>query len=225
MVKAVFIDVDNTLLDFIPCSISAMRTCFEEFSLPFTDKTYPTFTSVNTPLWESLERGEIVREDIFRTRWNTIFAKLGLQADGLAFEKRFLALLSISAIPVEGAVELLSYLHKKFTVCIASNSMYEHQRGRLELAGMAPYIDHLFVSEQIGFDKPSKAFFDGCLAQLPSIRPEETIMIGDSLTADVAGGINSNIPTIWFNHDHIAVPHGCGATYIVNSLSEITAIL
>lgn len=225
MVKVVFIDIDNTLLDFILCSKASIKACFAEFSLPYTESVYDVFASVNTPLWESLERGEITRENIFRTRWGIIFEKLGLSCDPHAMEARFLSALSSAAEPVEGAMELLSYLHKKYTVCAASNAMYDHQRSRLSLAGMLPYIDHLFVSERIGAEKPSAAFLETCLSSLPEIERNECIVLGDSLSADIAGGVNAGIPTIWFNHDRIPVPQSCAATHIVDSLSEVKAIL
>ena len=110
-------------------------------------------------------------------------------------------------------------------MCVASNAFYHQQVKRLSLAGIAPYIDHYFISERLGADKPSKAFFDGCLVSLVGIRPDECIMIGDSLTADIAGGVNAGIPTIWFNRLNAPVPNGCKADHIVTSLAEIRAIL
>ena len=226
MVKAVFLDVDNTLLDFDKCGAAAMRQGFEELGLSFEGWMYfDTFNHINDPLWEQIERGELTREELFAKRWNLVFNALGITGDGPAFEKRFHDILLSAAVPVDGAVGLAAYLHEKYTVCVASNAFYHQQVRRLTLAGIAPYIDHFFISERLGADKPSKAFFDAALASLPGVRADECIMIGDSLTADIAGGVNAGIPTIWFNRLNILVPNDCKANHIVTSLVEITHIL
>lgn len=226
MVKAVFLDVDNTLLDFDRCGAAAMRQGFEELGLLFEDWMYfDTFNHINDPLWEQIERGELTREELFAIRWNLVFDALGIQGDGPAFEKRFHDILLSAAVPVDGAVELAAYLHEKYTVCVASNAFYHQQVKRLTLAGIAPYIDHYFISERLGADKPSKTFFDAALASLPDIRADECVMVGDSLTADIAGGVNAGIPTIWFNRLNIQVPKECKADYIVTALTEIRDIL
>ena len=226
MVKAVLLDVDNTLLDFDKCGAAAMRQGFEELGFPFEERMYfDTFTNINEPLWKKIERGELTREELFAIRWNLVFDALGIRGDGVAFEKRFHDILLTAAVPVDGAVELAEYLHEKYTVCVASNALYHQQVKRLSLAGIAPYIDHYFISERLGADKPSKAFFDAALTSLPGIQPDECIMIGDSLTADIAGGVNAGISTIWFNRLNIPVPDGCKANHIVTALAEIRDIL
>ena len=226
MVKAVFLDVDNTLLDFDRCGAAAMRQGFKELGLPFEERMYfDTFTNINEPLWKKIERGELTKEGLFAIRWNLVFDALGIKGDGVAFEKRFHDLLLTAAVPVDGAAELAAYLHGKYTVCAASNALYRQQINRLTLAGIAPHIDHYFISERIGADKPSRAFFDAALASLPGIRAEECVMIGDSLTADIAGGVNAGMQTIWFNRKNDPVPKGCKADHIVTSLAEIAHIL
>ena len=92
-------------------------------------------------------------------------------------------------------------------------------------AGLLPYFDHVFVSESLGYRKPEKAFFDTCRAPLPGVAAEECVMIGDSLTADIAGGKNAGMKTIWYNHAHRPVPEHCAADQIVDSLSQIKDIL
>ena len=103
MLKAVLMDIDDTLLDFGKCAEQAMRIGFAEWGLPYDDSTYATFTRINDSLWLMIERGELTTQQLFEFRWNRIFEALGIQADGAAFEKRFLDLLYETAIPVDGA--------------------------------------------------------------------------------------------------------------------------
>ena len=225
MIKAVLIDIDDTLLDFGLSARAAMRQGFEEYGLPFSERAYGAFTRVNDALWQQIERGELTTDGLFARRWNEIFAALDIEEDGPHFERRFLALLHATAIPVEGAAELCRYLSGRYVLCAASNAFYDQQRDRLRAAGMLPYFSHLFISEQLGLRKPDRAFFDACLAALPGVSANECVMIGDSLTADVAGGKNAGMGTIWFDRAHRSVPADCAADHTVRTLAEIKTLL
>ena len=76
---------------------------------------------------------------------------------------------------------------------------YEQQLNRLERGGMRKYFTHCFVSEKVGVEKPSLRFFEKCMEELPGIEPEECLMIGDSLTADIAGGHAAGLKTCWYH--------------------------
>ena len=134
-------------------------------------------------------------------------------------------LLYETAIPVDGADKICRYLKKKYILCAASNAFHDQQLNRLEMAGLLPYFDHVFVSESLGYRKPEKAFFDACRAFLPDVAADECMMIGDSLTADITGGKNAGMKTIWYNHTHRPVPERCEADQIVESLSELKNLL
>ena len=225
MIKAVLMDIDDTLLDFGQSARAAMRQAFAEYALPFSEQVYAVFTRINDELWRALERGEITAQELFARRWNTIFAALGFTADGSGFERRFLALLHATAIPIEGAADICAYLSKKYILCAASNAFHDQQVNRLTIAGLMPYFSHVFVSETLGFRKPQKEFFDACRAFLPDVAADECVMIGDSLTADIAGGKNAGMKTIWYNHARRPIPEHCAADQIVDSLLELKNLL
>ena len=205
MLKAVLMDIDDTLLDFGKCAEQAMRIGFAEWGLPYDDSTYATFTRINDGLWLMIERGELTTQQLFEFRWNRIFEALGIQADG--------------------ADEICRYLKEKYILCAASNAFHDQQLNRLEMAGLLPYFDHVFVSESLGYRKPEKAFFDACRAFLPDVAADECMMIGDSLTADITGGKNAGMKTIWYNHTHRPVPERCEADQIVDSLLKLKNLL
>ena len=223
-IRAVLLDVDNTLLDFDKCAAAVIRTLFVEEGLPFSDGTLAVFHRINNALWKEIEQGTLTRDRLHQIRWVRIFEQLGLQQDGHAFEKRFVQGLAESHEPVEGAPALLRYLAGRYTLCIASHSTYAQQHRRLELAGMLPFVQHLFVSETIGAPKPSRAFFTHCLDQL-SLPAGEVFLIGDSLTADIQGGTACGIPTCWFNPRCAELPPAFHPDFVVNSLQEIERIL
>lgn len=225
-IKAVLLDVDNTILDFHVCAKEAMRVTFAKWKLPFAEEMFSVFTVQNDILWEKIERNELTREELYKIRWKGIFEALGIVGiDPVAFDVDFRKNIEESAEPVEGAHALVEYLSSKYILCISSNAAHKRQMKRLTKAGMLPYVRYLFSSEKIGHSKPEKAFFDACLNTLGEISPTEVVIIGDSLTADIAGGVGSGMKTIWFNYNHIPVPTGIAADYVVNALSEIQNIL
>ena len=225
MIKAILLDVDNTLIDFNKSAEWSIRKCFEEYGLEFTEDVLPTFHRINDELWYRIEQGTITKPELHKIRWQTIFDALGIKENGEEFEKRFVEYVPQAGIPVEGAKELLEYLSAKYIICFASNSSKEQQYIKLTKADMLKYAKHLFISDEIGFAKPAREFFDACMEKLKSVSKEQVIIIGDSLTADIAGGVNYGIKTVWFNFKKGNVPQNLKADYIVNNLSEVKLIL
>ena len=225
MIRTILIDIDNTLLDFHKCADACIRRGFRELGLPYTDRTFPTFITINDDLWRDIEQGRLTREGLRQVRWDRIFRELDLRADGVAFEDRFGELLFESHEPVEGALEALRYLSGKYAVYAASNASYAQQRHRLELAGMLPYIRDIFASREIGAAKPTPAFFAACLERIGNPPKDEVLLLGDSLTADVEGGIAFGLHTGWYNH--AGAPHDIAlpVDFIVDHLSQIPQYL
>ncbi len=221
MITTVLIDVDNTLLDFNACAEATIKKQFIKWNLKYDESVFPVFRAVNDMLWCKIETGEINKPTLYQLRWKTIFECLGTAADGPLFEQEFREAFSESRQAVEGAYEILEYLSEKYTVCVASNASYQQQIKRLTNAGMMNYITHIFNSEQIGFPKPEKRFFDVCFERLGNVPKENTVLIGDSLTADIKGGVEYGIKTIWFNYDKLPVTNDIKADYIVDSLVQI----
>lgn len=223
-IKVIFLDVDNTLLDFDACSRISMERSFAECGLPFKNEMYGTFQRVNHGLWRRIEQGTLTREELHATRWALVLTELGINGDGPAVEARFLEHLALEAIPVDGSYELLQYLYPRYTVCIASNAPYEQQVKRLTTVDMLRYFHKAFISEKMGAAKPSRAFFDACFAQLPGIAPQNCLMIGDSLTADIAGGKAYGLHTCWYDHDKTG-DTSPDADYTVTALTDIKKLL
>lgn len=230
MIKAVFLDIDNTLLSFYGYVKETMRTGFEKYGLrPYEDWMFPVFKRINNGLWRQIELGEITFQELSDVRWNRIFAELGIDFDGHVFEKYFRSQLRLSAIPIPGAAELVDYLSGKYLLCAASNGPYEQQVNRLRIWGRLDRFAHVFVSSDVGAQKPEPAFFDGAFkvlreSDLPDLKPEETIIIGDSLTSDIAGGAGYGMKTCLYQ----ATPAPLGEAkpdYVVRDLLEIKDIL
>ena len=231
MIQVVLIDIDNTLLSFSGYVKEAMRDGFAQYGLkPYTEAMFPVFERINNSLWEQIEQGTLSFEELTEIRWNLIFHALGISFDGRIFEQYFREKLFFSAVPEPGAVELLEYLSRRYRLCIASNGPYEQQINRLRLGNMYDFFTHFFVSSQIGAQKPSAAFFDFCFNELrssgfPNLVPEETIIIGDSLSSDIAGGAGYGMHTCLYQIQPAPALDTSKAEHIVRSLAEIQQIL
>lgn len=231
MIKVVFIDIDNTLLSFSGYVRESMKEGFARFGLkPYTEAMFPIFERINNSLWRQIEQGTLSYEELMEIRWNRIFKELEIDFDGKVFEEYFKEKLFYSAVLEPGAMELLQYLSQHYVLCIASNGPYEQQMNRLRIGKMQNYFSHFFVSSKIGAQKPGREFFDRCFKELrasefPELSPEETMIIGDSISSDISGGSGYHMHTCLYQKNPAPDAHLSGADYVVASLEEIKQIL
>lgn len=231
VIKAVFLDIDDTLLSFSGYVKEAMQEGFALHGLPaYTEDMYPVFEKINNGLWRQIEEGTLSFQKLTEIRWNTVFRALGISFDGRLFEAYFRKKLFGSAVHEPGALPLLGYLSSKYPLCAVSNGPYEQQINRLRVGGMLDYFCRCFISSRVGAQKPDAAFFDHCFRDLrengfPSLLPEEVMLIGDSLSADILGGKSYGMQTILYNKTNDPAKSTPMADYTVTHLSEIHGIL
>lgn len=225
MFKFVFLDTDDTILDFLKTEHNAIAKTFREFGLDPTEDVISRYSAVNLSCWERFERGELTREQVMIVRFEEFFAELGVNIDPHECDRRYCVHLGEEHIFVEGAEEMLNYLAPKYHLYIASNGFAKTQEPRLESAGIVHYFDEIFISERTGFHKPEKGFFDYCFARIPDFRREEAIIIGDSLSSDIQGGINAGIATCWFNLRRKPARDDITPDYTIYDLEELKKIL
>ena len=231
MIKVLFIDIDNTLLSFTEYVKQTMREGLLHFDLPaYEDWMFTEFERINGGLWRQIEEGTLIFEELVKIRWNRIFDALGISFDGTVFEDYFREELFDNAIPEPGAGELLSYLSARYPLCAASNGPYEQQLNRLRVAGMQEHFTHFFISSRFGVSKPGKEYFDRCFSELhengfPGLKPEEVMIIGDSITADIAGGKSYGLRTCLYTRGETSKKPVPEADFIVAELAEIREIL
>ncbi|MBR2498577.1 MAG: YjjG family noncanonical pyrimidine nucleotidase [Clostridia bacterium] len=224
MIKTVFIDIDNTLLDFNKNSALAMNLAFQKNGLEFKEEYGKTFIKINDRLWDAFERQELTRAEIYEVRYKLILKELGLIGDHDKIEREYREFLFNCAEKVDGAEEILEYLSKKYRLFAASNAIKETQLNRLNKAGFLHYFDDVVVSAQVGVGKPSKQFFDACL-EIAKCKKEDAIMLGDSLSADIKGAYGVGIKSIWYNHNAKLEPIEKLYDYKIDKLTEIKNIL
>ncbi len=225
MIKFVFLDLDETLFDFKRSEADSLRKTLAHFGIPCDGHTEQRYSEINLSQWKLLEKGVLTRAQIKLRRFEILFAELGVTCDAEAARAYYEDEMSRSCFLLEGAEDLLRSLYGKYRLYVASNATAAVQVGRIAKVGIAHYFDDIFLSEQIGADKPQKAFFEGCFARIPDFDRSAAILLGDSLTSDIQGGINAGILTCHY------YPHGdppraeIRPDFTISALAEFPALL
>lgn len=226
MYKYIFLDLDDTVLDFTAAEDAALPKAFREVGIEPTENLIARYKQINISEWERYERGEISRETVLTERYDILFAEYGISLPGEIAEDAYRKYLGIGHYFVPGAVELLDYLKNRgYRLFIASNGVAATQDSRLDSAGIRPYFEAIFISETTGYHKPEKEYFDYCFAHIPGFDAKQALLIGDSLTSDIRGGKIAGIDTCWFNPKHKTAPEELTPDYTVFTLKELENIL
>lgn len=202
MLTTIFFDLDDTLLDFTRAEREALTQAFRRFDVDPTPAVLDRYHELNRQQWELLEEGKLTRPQVLLRRFDLLFAELGVDRSSRQVCDAYEAFLAQGHWFIPGALELLKTLSPRYELYLASNGAAAVQRSRLESAGILPYFKEIFISEEVGFDKPSPAFFQAVFAAIPGFSREKALIVGDSLTSDIRGGRNAGIRTCWFD------PHG-----------------
>ena len=225
MYRTIFLDLDDTLLDFGAAERVAIAKAFRDLGLEPTPALLKRYSELNQAQWEAFERGEITRDTVLVRRFALLFAELGLFIDPQHAEDVYRGYLGVGHYFVEGAEEVLSYLAPKYDLYLASNGVAATQYSRLESAGIGHYFKDIFISEVTGSHKPDRAYFDYCFSRIPGFDPSQALIVGDSLTSDILGGFNAGIRTCWFNPGRKPLQGPVTPDHEIHVLRELKDIL
>ena len=223
-------DADNTLFDFGRCEYEAFRETARQGGFPFSDILYERYARINDELWKRLERKEISLDFLKAERFRLLLLSMGEpEGDGTAeraavLRDVYMDSLSEQAVLMPGAAELCRELAAEYALYIVTNGISRIQRSRFARSGLEPYFRAMFVSEEIGIQKPEKGYFDAVFSALGNPEKSRVLMIGDSLTSDADGAIGYGLDFCRFNPGGLP-DEGRAVTYTVKKLSEVKDIL
>lgn len=218
-------DADNTLLDFSRSEHDALSECLLARGITPTEQIISRYAEINDLHWKLLERGLTTRARLRAERFSDLFGELGLDIDPDKMADDYLVALSAKSYCMEGAEALIERLAGRCRMFIITNGNASVQNARWSKTAMAPHFEGVFISENMGCAKPDKLFFDRVAAAVPNFDPRRALVIGDSLSSDIQGGINAGIDTCWFDRRGVGAPENLKITYTVRSLDEVGHIL
>ena len=225
MIRFLFLDLDDTILDFHKAERIALSKTIRDFGVEPTEEVLSRYHVINKWHWEQLELGTMTRDEVLVKRFAMLFEERDIQVDAVAVARAYEQNLSIGHYFLPGAEETVDALSKKYRLFLASNGTASVQKGRMTSANLYRFFEKVFVSQEIGHNKPSLAYFEACFAQIPDFDPAEAIMVGDSLSSDIQGGINAGIKTCWVNPDHAATKAGIVPDFEIEALHQLPELL
>ena len=236
--KLVLIDLDDTLFDYPKAENSAFRSTFEEMgffkenrflknqnSEEFYTEIKKEYEKINSQLWKDLEKGVVDKEELKIIRFEKIIKKFELEYDSQKMSEIYLKKLGEGIFPFKSTEKLCKYLHLKYKIGIVTNGIKEVQYSRIKNSSIANYIDKIIVSDEVGVNKPDKRIFEFAINYFGILDKSEVVMIGDSLEADIKGGINAGVDTCWVNLKNMKNKSKIIPKYEIRNLEEIFGIL
>ena len=219
------VDADDTILDFHGISDQALRNAFQGIGVPWEDRFAAEFRIVNAGFWAALERKELTRTELMEKRFPAFLRHLGIEEDGEKFNQAFVTYLAENPRYLPGSEDFLSALRKRGRVYIVTNGTEWIQRSRFTICQLWEKVDDVFISDEIGHDKPSREYTEYCINHIPDFMHERAVWIGDSLSADIKGAKDANITSIWYNPSQKALYGEAIPDFIVDNHAEILDIL
>ena len=223
--RILLMDADNTLLDFGKAEREALIATLRESSVEASETLIRGYSEINDEMWKRLERGEIDKISLRTERFRVFCSQYGIHADPKLLAATYLQSLAMQSFPMEGVMEVCATLARHCRLYIVTNGISQVQHGRLDHSPLRPYFEDVFISDELGVEKPHKAFFDRVAALIPDFDPSAALVVGDSLTSDMAGGIGAGLDTCWFNPAGKPLPEGMPVNYVITRPEELLPLV
>lgn len=227
MIQTILWDVDATLLDFHAAEKAAILKLFRQFHLgECTEEMLQRYANINRGYWERLERGELTRDQVLVGRFQEFFEKEELDVSAApAFNEAYQSSLGDTIVYRDDSYHIIKSLRGKVKQYVVSNGTIVAQEKKLRLSGLGKLMDGVFLSEELGVEKPNKAFFDKVFKEIGDMDRDTVLIVGDSLTSDIRGGNNAGIRTCWYNPGHEVLIEGVHVDYEIADLHEVYDLL
>lgn len=225
MKQFVLLDLDDTIFDFHKAEHIALTKTLETLGLTPDPKVLSRYSEINVEQWRLLEQGKLTREEVKERRYELLFQEFNVNVSPVLAARTYEKNLSIGHFFVDGAEELLQTLSRDYRLFLVSNGSTDIQRSRIGSSNIHLYFEKMFISEEVGFNKPDIRFFDAVFAEIPDFEKEQAVIIGDSISSDIKGGKNAGITTVWFNPKGLAAPAETQPDYTISHLRELPALV
>lgn len=223
--KTLLFDADGTLLDFERSERESLYDTMAIHGIEPSEEKRATYSRINDSLWKMLERGEIEKSVLLYRRFELFLEALGVTGDAKKMAQDYMNTLSTKGYVLDGAEAMCRYLSERAELYIVTNGVEFIQRGRYARCGIDKYFKGLFISGVIGAEKPRVEYFDYVAEHIEDMDKQSTLIVGDSLTSDIRGGINYGIDTCWYNPTGKTAPEGMDITFTASNFAEIVEFI
>lgn len=218
-------DLDNTLLDFTRSEDVALLHTFSTFGIEFNQTTLELYKTINERYWKEFEQGNLSISQVQEGRFSSFFDELDMNRSGRDGNAEYQRQLVDNVFTIDNAYCTLSCLSQRYDIYLVTNGVASTQRKRVVKAGFMRFFKHLFISEEIGVSKPSPSFFAAVMDYIHDYCPEKYLIIGDSLSSDISGGMNCGIDTCWFNPNNRPTSTDIRPSYVISDLLSLCVLL
>ena len=225
MFDIILFDLDNTLLDFNWAERNALLHTLPSLGIEPSEAVIRRYSELNLAQWKLLELGKLTREEVKLRRYKLLFEEIGSDASPHEAVKIYESYLCQGHCFLPDAEDILKTLCSSRQLYLVTNGTAAVQKGRIESAGLSRYFRDFFISEEIGYNKPFKEYFDYCFSHIPNFHKESCVIVGDSLSSDIKGGKNAGIQTVWFNPALSQPDFDIQPNYEIHALKELLTIL
>lgn len=223
--NVIFFDMDDTLFDFATSQQEAFHNVFEKHNLLNNLEQYrKSYQIISQSLWRDLENGKMSLEELGSERFKRLFLEHGIENDAAIFNQDYLRFLGQQTHLTQGTEKVIRDLsHKR--LAIITNGFTAVQISRMNNSPLKDIFEELIISESTGFQKPQTEIFDYAFQKLQITDKSNVLIVGDSLTSDIQGGMNYEIDTCWFNPNHMINNTTVKPTYEINNLEKLIEII
>lgn len=224
--EIIIFDADETLFDFKKSERHAFKNTMLEFNIEYDENYHlKVYSDINAAIWKEFENGLITQKELKVERFKRLSHKLNIQFDDFEFSKSYMKYLSYASFLYDDSIDLVESLYKDFKLFIVTNGLKDVQNNRIRKSIIAKYFEDILISEEVVVSKPDAKIFELALNSINHINKSKILMVGDSLTSDVQGGINFGIDTCWYNPNKIENNTEIKPTYEISSLNELKNLL
>jgi len=224
--ELILFDLDGTLFDYNRAEEYALKNSLENFGIDCNfSSCLAQYRKINRAMWKEFEKGKINLKNLRLKRFDVLFGNSNIKKNIEEFSKKYLYFISKTSFINEGAEEIISYLRSDYKLALATNGIYSVQYERLKRSSLSPYFDIFVVSEEIGFAKPDPDFFNCVFKKARHSDKSTALIVGDSLSSDIKGGINFGIDTCWFNPGKVKKEVNLSPTYEIEKLAQVKDII
>ena len=224
--EVILFDIDETLFDFQKTEKEALKNTFIEFNLQYEEDFHlAKYKEMNKVLWKKLEENQISLKDLKEKRFEKYLEDLSINISYEIFNKAYINNLGRGSFLLPKAQDTVKALSQNHQLAVITNGFEDVQKPRIEKSGLSEYFKEIIISESVNYSKPHPSIFEIALKNLNYFDKSKVLMVGDSLSSDIQGGINFGIDTCWYNPSNIEPKENIKANYTIKSLDELISLV